>query len=154
MDPRDKKKPPGIEPGRLGKDSCGAATPENLPCADLTTLMPASLFGVCHQLVSSSKLPNTRRKSAQARAGALPLERRVVVQPLTTERRQDASSLTVRSGDRRLGCWSRARRAPGEQDTLPKWSNGVDSRSTSASCVGSNPTAFEANLAPAAITHR
>ena len=27
------------------------------------------------------------------------------------------------------------------QDTLPEWSKGVDSSSTSASCVGSNPTA-------------
>jgi hypothetical protein len=26
------------------------------------------------------------------------------------------------------------------QDTLPEWSKGVDSSSTSASCVGSNPT--------------
>ena len=26
------------------------------------------------------------------------------------------------------------------RDTLPKWSKGVDSSSTSASCVGSNPT--------------
>jgi hypothetical protein len=26
------------------------------------------------------------------------------------------------------------------QDALPKWSKGVDSSSTSASCVGSNPT--------------
>ena len=25
-------------------------------------------------------------------------------------------------------------------DTLPEWSKGVDSSSTSASCVGSNPT--------------
>ena len=28
-----------------------------------------------------------------------------------------------------------------EQDSLPEWSKGVDSSSTSASCVGSNPTA-------------
>ena len=28
-----------------------------------------------------------------------------------------------------------------EKDTLPEWSKGVDSSSTSASCVGSNPTA-------------
>ena len=28
-----------------------------------------------------------------------------------------------------------------QQDTLPEWSKGVDSSSTSASCVGSNPTA-------------
>ncbi len=27
-----------------------------------------------------------------------------------------------------------------QQDTLPEWSKGVDSSSTSASCVGSNPT--------------
>ena len=27
------------------------------------------------------------------------------------------------------------------QDSLPEWSKGVDSSSTSASCVGSNPTA-------------
>ena len=27
-----------------------------------------------------------------------------------------------------------------DQDTLPEWSKGVDSNSTSASCVGSNPT--------------
>ena len=27
-----------------------------------------------------------------------------------------------------------------KQDTLPEWSKGVDSSSTSASCVGSNPT--------------
>ena len=27
------------------------------------------------------------------------------------------------------------------KDTLPEWSKGVDSSSTSASCVGSNPTA-------------
>ena len=27
-----------------------------------------------------------------------------------------------------------------DQDTLPEWSKGVDSSSTSASCVGSNPT--------------
>ena len=26
------------------------------------------------------------------------------------------------------------------KDTLPEWSKGVDSSSTSASCVGSNPT--------------
>ena len=32
------------------------------------------------------------------------------------------------------GCWSI------KQDTLPEWSKGVDSISTSASCVGSNPT--------------
>jgi hypothetical protein len=30
--------------------------------------------------------------------------------------------------------------APLRQDTLPEWSKGVDSSSTSASCVGSNPT--------------
>ena len=29
------------------------------------------------------------------------------------------------------------------QDTLPEWSKGVDSSSTSASCVGSNPTAVK-----------
>ena len=29
----------------------------------------------------------------------------------------------------------------GFQDSLPEWSKGVDSSSTSASCVGSNPTA-------------
>ena len=29
----------------------------------------------------------------------------------------------------------------GSQDSLPEWSKGVDSSSTSASCVGSNPTA-------------
>ena len=28
-----------------------------------------------------------------------------------------------------------------DQDSLPEWSKGVDSSSTSASCVGSNPTA-------------
>ena len=28
----------------------------------------------------------------------------------------------------------------GVKDTLPEWSKGVDSSSTSASCVGSNPT--------------
>ena len=28
-----------------------------------------------------------------------------------------------------------------QQDSLPEWSKGVDSSSTSASCVGSNPTA-------------
>ena len=27
-----------------------------------------------------------------------------------------------------------------QHDTLPEWSKGVDSSSTSASCVGSNPT--------------
>ena len=27
-----------------------------------------------------------------------------------------------------------------DRDTLPEWSKGVDSSSTSASCVGSNPT--------------
>ena len=30
---------------------------------------------------------------------------------------------------------------PEQQDSLPEWSKGVDSSSTSASCVGSNPTA-------------
>ena len=30
---------------------------------------------------------------------------------------------------------------PGAKDSLPEWSKGVDSSSTSASCVGSNPTA-------------
>ena len=30
---------------------------------------------------------------------------------------------------------------PGTNDSLPEWSKGVDSSSTSASCVGSNPTA-------------
>ena len=29
----------------------------------------------------------------------------------------------------------------GDKDSLPEWSKGVDSSSTSASCVGSNPTA-------------
>ena len=28
-----------------------------------------------------------------------------------------------------------------DKDSLPEWSKGVDSSSTSASCVGSNPTA-------------
>ena len=31
-------------------------------------------------------------------------------------------------------------RSCGLKDTLPEWSKGVDSSSTSASCVGSNPT--------------
>ena len=31
-------------------------------------------------------------------------------------------------------------RASFGMDTLPEWSKGVDSSSTSASCVGSNPT--------------
>ena len=35
----------------------------------------------------------------------------------------------------------------GDQDTLPEWSKGVDSSSTSASCVGSNPTAVTAGEA-------
>ena len=30
---------------------------------------------------------------------------------------------------------------PNMHDSLPEWSKGVDSSSTSASCVGSNPTA-------------
>ena len=32
------------------------------------------------------------------------------------------------------------------QDSLPEWSKGVDSSSTSASCVGSNPTAVIPSL--------
>ncbi len=40
-------------------------------------------------------------------------------------------------------------RSPGggrEQDSLPEWSKGVDSSSTSASCVGSNPTAVSLQM--------
>ena len=33
------------------------------------------------------------------------------------------------------------------QDSLPEWSKGVDSSSTSESCVGSNPTAVNQDLA-------
>ena len=33
-----------------------------------------------------------------------------------------------------------------QQDTLPEWSKGVDSSSTSASCVGSNPTGVTNSL--------
>ena len=33
------------------------------------------------------------------------------------------------------------------KDSLPEWSKGVDSSSTSASCVGSNPTAVTAGEA-------
>ena len=33
-----------------------------------------------------------------------------------------------------------------EHDTLPEWSKGVDSSSTSASCVGSNPTGVSQHL--------
>ena len=33
-----------------------------------------------------------------------------------------------------------------QQDSLPEWSKGVDSSSTSASCVGSNPTAVISSL--------
>ena len=37
--------------------------------------------------------------------------------------------------------WRRtSHKARHQQDTLPEWSKGVDSSSTSASCVGSNPT--------------
>ena len=35
----------------------------------------------------------------------------------------------------------------GLQDSLPEWSKGVDSSSTSASCVGSNPTAVISSVA-------
>jgi hypothetical protein len=35
------------------------------------------------------------------------------------------------------------------QDSLPEWSKGVDSSSTSASCVGSNPTAVSCGLGKA-----
>ena len=38
----------------------------------------------------------------------------------------------------RIGMYTPAE--TGRQDTLPEWSKGVDSSSTSASCVGSNPT--------------
>ena len=34
------------------------------------------------------------------------------------------------------------------QDTLPEWSKGVDSSSTSVSCVGSNPTGVIYDLKP------
>ena len=35
--------------------------------------------------------------------------------------------------------------ASGIMDSLPEWSKGVDSSSTSASCVGSNPTAVNSH---------
>ena len=39
-----------------------------------------------------------------------------------------------------------AKKMPFSQDTLPEWSKGVDSSSTSASCVGSNPTGVMGSL--------
>lgn len=38
-------------------------------------------------------------------------------------------------------------------DTLPEWSKGVDSSSTSASCVGSNPTGVILLFAPPCVRH-
>ena len=35
---------------------------------------------------------------------------------------------------------ARGMRLKQQQDTLPEWSKGVDSSSTSENCVGSNPT--------------
>ena len=37
------------------------------------------------------------------------------------------------------------------QDSLPEWSKGVDSSSTSESCVGSNPTAAKLRLVNAIV---
>ena len=41
----------------------------------------------------------------------------------------------------RRGCGIAFDQTARAQDSLPEWSKGVDSSSTSASCVGSNPTA-------------
>ena len=41
-----------------------------------------------------------------------------------------------------------------DKDSLPEWSKGVDSSSTSASCVGSNPTAVIYDGAPRFATAR
>ena len=38
------------------------------------------------------------------------------------------------------------------RDSLPEWSKGVDSISTSASCVGSNPTAVICSILPVCVS--
>ena len=44
------------------------------------------------------------------------------------------------------GCLTPQRQHGVGIDTLPEWSKGVDSSSTSASCVGSNPTGVILNF--------
>ena len=90
-----------------------------------------------------------RAPRRRARHGGAPVPRR---QPPINKVTQATCGRSVAKGNGNLPrrfarCDVRAARMAavvigfrGIQDTLPEWSKGVDSSSTSASCVGSNPT--------------
>ena len=61
----------------------------------------------------------------------------------------DLSASGPTSFDKKGSSRTKLQGEPSCQDSLPEWSKGVDSSSTSASCVGSNPTAVNFDLSVA-----